>query len=77
MSGQQRNRIKSNSCAPARDRAIENSLYQQAGPACDALTAAPSRAVTVDQVHTRLAAEHVSFVMDDERPPPRVLTVPR
>jgi putative addiction module CopG family antidote len=42
----------------ARDRAVENRLRQQAGPACDALEADPSRAVTVDQVRARLAAEH-------------------
>ena len=42
----------------ARDRAVENWLYNQAGPAYDALKADPSRAVSVDQVRARLAAEH-------------------
>ena len=42
----------------ARDRAVENWLAQQVGPAYDALTAEPSRAVTAEQVRARLAAEH-------------------
>jgi antitoxin ParD1/3/4 len=42
----------------ARDRAVENWLQHQVGPAFDALKADPSRAVTVDQVRARLAAEH-------------------
>jgi putative addiction module CopG family antidote len=42
----------------ARDRAVESWLNIQVGPAYDALKAAPSRAVTVDQVRARLAAEH-------------------
>lgn len=42
----------------ARDRAVENWLHQQVGPAYDALKADPSRAVTADQVRSRLAAEH-------------------
>jgi putative addiction module CopG family antidote len=42
----------------ARDRAVESWLYKQAGPAYDALKADPSRAVSVDQVRARLAAEH-------------------
>lgn len=42
----------------ARDRAMEHWLHEQVGPAYDALKADPSRAVTVDQVRTRLAAEH-------------------
>jgi len=42
----------------ARDRAIESWLHQQVGPAYDELKADPSRAVTADQVRTRLAAEH-------------------
>ena len=41
----------------ARDLAIENWLHQQVGPAYDELKANPSRAVTVDQVRARLAAE--------------------
>ena len=42
----------------ARDRAVESWLYNQAGPAYDALKADPSRAVSIDQVRARLAAEH-------------------
>lgn len=42
----------------ARDRAVEGWLRDQVGPAYDALKADPSRAVTVDQVRARLAAEH-------------------
>jgi putative addiction module CopG family antidote len=42
----------------ARDRAVESWLHEQVGPAFDALKADRSRAVTVDQVRARLAAEH-------------------
>lgn len=42
----------------ARDRAVENWLNNQVAPAYDALKADPSRAVTVDEVRARLAAEH-------------------
>ncbi|BAP88300.1 CopG/Arc/MetJ family addiction module antidote protein [Burkholderiales bacterium GJ-E10] len=42
----------------ARDRAVENWLHSQVGPAFDALKSDPSRAVTADQVRARLAAEH-------------------
>lgn len=42
----------------ARDRAVENWLRQEVGPAYDALKADPARAVTVDQVRARLANEH-------------------
>jgi putative addiction module CopG family antidote len=42
----------------ARDRAVETWLQGQVGPAYDALKADPSRALTVDQVRARLAAEH-------------------
>lgn len=42
-----------------RDRAVENWLARQLGPAHDALKDDPSRAVTADQVRARLAAEHV------------------
>jgi putative addiction module CopG family antidote len=42
----------------ARDRAVENWLHEQVGPAYDALKADTSRAVAVDQVRARLAAEH-------------------
>lgn len=41
----------------ARDRAVENWLVQQVGPAYDALKADPSRALTADEVRARLAAE--------------------
>ena len=42
----------------ARDRAVESWLRHQVGPAYDALKADPARAVTADQVRTRLAAEY-------------------
>lgn len=42
----------------AHDRAVENWLQNQVGPAHDALKSDPTRAVTVDQVRARLAAEH-------------------
>jgi len=42
----------------ARDRAVDNWLHSQVGPAYDALRADPSSAVTVEQVRARLAAEH-------------------
>lgn len=42
----------------ARDRAVENWLQEQVGPAFDAIKADPSRAVTVDRLRARLAAEH-------------------
>ena len=42
----------------ARDRIIEDWLNNQVGAAYDALVADPSRALTVDQVRARLAAEH-------------------
>lgn len=45
----------------ARDRAVENWLHDQVGPAYDALKADPSRAVTADQVRARLAAEHAKM----------------
>ena len=45
----------------ARDRAVENWLNEQVGPAYDALKADPSRAVSVDQVRAILAAEHKQF----------------
>ncbi|NJR44253.1 type II toxin-antitoxin system ParD family antitoxin [bacterium] len=43
----------------ARDRAVENWLHQQVGPAYDALKADPSRAVSADHVRQRLAAERL------------------
>lgn len=42
----------------ARDRAVENWLRHEVGPAYDALKADPARAVSVDQVRARLAAAH-------------------
>lgn len=42
----------------ARDQALEKWLLQHVAPAYDALKADASRAVTVDQVQARLAAEH-------------------
>ncbi|MBP8018826.1 MAG: type II toxin-antitoxin system ParD family antitoxin [Hylemonella sp.] len=42
----------------ARDRAVENWLQQEVGPAFDALKANPERAIPVDQVRARLAARH-------------------
>lgn len=42
----------------ARDRAMENWLSQEVGPAYDALKADPARAVSVEQVRAMLAAEH-------------------
>ncbi len=42
----------------ARDRAVENWLVQQVGPAYDALKADPSRVLTADEVRASLAAEH-------------------
>lgn len=42
----------------ARDRAVEDWLRAQVGPACDALMADPTRARNVAQVRARLANEH-------------------
>ena len=42
----------------ARDRALESWLVGQVAPAYDALKADPSRALSIDQVRARLAAEH-------------------
>ncbi|MGZ8239465.1 MAG: ribbon-helix-helix domain-containing protein [Methylobacter sp.] len=42
----------------ARDRVVESWLLEQVVPAYDALKADPSRAVTVNQIRARLAAEH-------------------
>ena len=42
----------------ARDRAVESWLRNQVGPACDALKADPSRALTAAQVRERLAAQY-------------------
>jgi antitoxin ParD1/3/4 len=46
----------------ARDRAIESWLHEQVGPAYDALKADPTRAVSIDDVRARLAAEHEAAV---------------
>ena len=42
----------------ARDRAVDNWLLQEVGPAYDALKADPTRAVTVKQMRATLAAVH-------------------
>lgn len=42
----------------ARDRAMDNWLLQEAGPAYDALKADPTRVVTAKQMRATLAAEH-------------------
>ena len=42
----------------ARDRALENWLVGQVASAYDALKAAPSSALSIDEVRARLAAEH-------------------
>lgn len=42
----------------ARDRAMENWLQHQVGPAYDALKTDPAGALTTGQVRARLAAEH-------------------
>ena len=42
----------------ARDRAVETWLTERVAPTYDALAADPSRAVSVDRVRARLAAEH-------------------
>ena len=42
----------------ARDRAMENWLKNQVGPASDAIQADPTRAVTSDQIRNGLAVEH-------------------
>lgn len=42
----------------ARDRAVDNWLREQVGPAYDALKADPSRAVGLAQIRATLAAEH-------------------
>ena len=42
----------------ARDKAVENWLRSQVGPAYDALKADPARGVGADRIRARLAAEH-------------------
>ena len=44
----------------ARDRAVESWLIEQVVPAYDALKADPCRAVTVNQIRARLAAEYTA-----------------
>ena len=46
-----------------RDRATENWLQNQVGPAYDALRADPTRAVTSDQIRKRLAAERSKAIV--------------
>ena len=41
-----------------RDRAIENWLHHQIGPAYDALKANPASAVTAEDIRARLTNEH-------------------
>ena len=43
----------------ARDRAVNNWLMQEVGPANDALKENPARAVTVEQLRATLATEHM------------------
>jgi putative addiction module CopG family antidote len=42
----------------ARDRAVDNWLRDQVGPAYDALKANPTSAVSIDQIRATLAAEY-------------------
>lgn len=42
----------------ARDRAVDNWLKEQVGPAYDALAANPERAIAAEDVRANLAAEH-------------------
>lgn len=46
----------------ARDRALDNWLVGQVGPAYDALKADPESALSVDQVRARLLAEHQATI---------------
>lgn len=46
----------------ARDRAVENWLQQQVGGRLDALKADPTRAVSIDEVKARVAAEQATTV---------------
>ena len=43
----------------ARDRVIESWLAQEVAQAYDALKADPGRAISIDQVRERLAAQHL------------------
>jgi antitoxin ParD1/3/4 len=42
----------------ARDRAADRWLHQSVAPAYDALLVDPARAITIEQVRERLAAQH-------------------
>jgi putative addiction module CopG family antidote len=42
----------------ARDRAVENWLHEQVGPAYDTLKADPTRAVSIADLRAKLATEH-------------------
>ncbi len=46
----------------ARDRAVDNWLLEQVAPAYDALKADSSRAVSVEKIRVRLAAEHKALI---------------
>ncbi len=46
------------SALSALDRAVQSWLLQEVGPAYDALKADPARAVSIDQVRSRLTAKH-------------------
>ncbi|MDD2810036.1 type II toxin-antitoxin system ParD family antitoxin [Rhodoferax sp.] len=48
----------------ARDRAVENWLQQEVGPAFDALKADPTRAIALKQVRSRLANLHKSSTVN-------------
>lgn len=48
----------------AQDRAVENWLKQQVGPAFDALKADPSRAIDIKSVRAKLGAEHQKLCGD-------------
>ncbi|MQT32214.1 type II toxin-antitoxin system ParD family antitoxin [Pseudomonas helleri] len=48
----------------ARDRALESWLVGQVAPTYDALKADPSRAVSIDEVRARLAAEHQNATIE-------------
>ena len=46
----------------ARDKAVENWLHEQVGPAFDQIQSDPSRAITANQMRARLAAEHKATI---------------
>jgi len=41
----------------ARNKAVENWLHNQVGPAYDALKADPSRSITADQIRNRITTK--------------------